>query len=317
MPGRAVRLAAGAAAVVIVCIVAALLLTSGSPAARHTNDMDGSKLEQRMAVPAYIDPTSDPAAWAQLTGSKPGVVGIVVANVDNGPGAQPVPAWSAAIRQSHEAGSTVLGYVDTGYLGRPNGTRPEGLATRSGSTGSAAWLKQIEGDIEAWYQYYGSDIGGIFMDESPSECGPTAYSTLYADEYRVLSEFVRRQQPGAVTALNPGTAVGQCFQDSADVLVTFEGSYQAYTGGGGSPTEAYRPLGWASADPGKIWHIIYGASSEGQLRHALALSRSRNAGYVYVTDAVPPDPFDRLPSASYWSVEQAAGPESELRPSTG
>lgn len=317
MPGRAVRLAAGAAAVAVVCIVVALLLPSGSPAARHPDDMNGSTLEQRMAVPAYIDPTSDPAAWAQLTGSKPGVVGIVVANVDNGPGTQPVPAWSTAIRQSHEAGSKVLGYVDTGYLGRPSATRPQGLATRSGSTGLAAWLKQIEGDIQAWYQYYGSDIGGIFMDQSPSECGPATSPTLYADQYRVLSDFIRQQQPGAVTALNPGTAVGECFQDSADVLVTFEGSYQAYTDTGGSPTEAYRPLGWASADPGKIWHIIYGASSEDQLRHALALSRSRKAGYVYVTDALPPDPFDRLPSASYWSVEQQAGPESELRSSAG
>ncbi len=162
----------------------------------------------------------------------------------------------------------------------------------------------MEGDIADWYQFYGSDLGGIFMDQGSIACGPDATSTGYADEYRALSDQIKGAHPGALTALNPGAAVGQCFRDSADVLVTFEGSYADYTDSGASAGEAYRPLSWVPSAPARIWHIIYGASSTGQLRTALALSRARGAGYVYVTPAVPPDPFDVVPPAGYWSEER-------------
>jgi hypothetical protein len=36
----------------------------------------------------------------------------------------------------------------------------------------------------------------------------------------------------------------------------------------------------------------------------MALGRSRNAGFVYVTDAGPPNPFGALPPTDYWSAEQ-------------
>jgi hypothetical protein len=255
-------------------------------------------------VPAYIDPATDAAAWTELTSAETGSVGIVVANVDNGPGPAPVPAWAAVIRQAHSAGSKVLGYVDTGYLGSPTASRSTGLATRTGASGLHAWLSQAESDINAWYQFYGSDIGGIFMDETTETCGPTASSTEYADQYRELSAYVKSTHPDASTVLNPGTAVGQCYRDAADVLVTFEGSYADYTSSDLSSNGTYHPLDWAPAAADQIWHIVYGAGSLAQLRRAVSLSKSRNAGYVYVTSADAPNPFNQLPSAPYWGEEQ-------------
>ena len=35
----------------------------------------------------------------------------------------------------------------------------------------------------------------------------------------------------------------------------------------------------------------------------MALSRQRNAGYVYVTPDDLPNPWDTLPSGSYWTHE--------------
>jgi hypothetical protein len=265
-----------------------------------------SNLDQQLAVPAYVDPVTDPGTWTELTGAKAGTVGIIVANVDNGPGPQPVPAWASAIQQAHANGSKVLGYVDTGYLGSATSGQPDGLLTRSGSGGLHAWLEQIESDIDAWYQFYGSDLGGIFMDRGTSDCGPGPFSAAFADQYRALTEFVKVSHPGAITALNPGTAVGECFRSSADVLVTFEGSYADYTGSPRSSTEAFQPLTWSPHDPDKIWHIIYGVTSHHELMRALSLSETRKAGYVYVTSAVPPDPFDTLPATPYWSDEQQA-----------
>jgi hypothetical protein len=289
--------------VVVAIIVVAVLVVVHAASGRPGSQPSASGISQRLAVPAYVDPAIDPETWAELTGSGSGAVGIVVVNVDSGPGTEAVPAWASAIRSAHKAGSTVLGYVDSGYLGSPTSGRSGGLPTRSGSTGLKAWLSQIRVDIADWYRFYGSDLGGIFFDETSGACGPTATSTAYADQYRALSEVVKRLYPGAMTVLNPGVPVGECFRDAADVLVTFEGSYQAYTGSA-PPGDNYRPLEWSPADSGKIWHIVYGATSEDQLRHALALSKERKAGYVYVTGAVPPDPFDSLPSPSYWKLEQ-------------
>jgi chitodextrinase len=302
-PNRMRRYTAYVAEIVIASLVLVMLPSSGAITGASSSQPANPNLAQQLAVPAYIDPTANPGAWAQLNGSQTGTVGIVVANVDSGPDSLPVPAWASAIHQAHAAGSKVLGYVDTGYLGSPIIGHPNGLLTRSGLTGLQAWLPQAEADINAWYQFYGSDLGGIFLDEGANQCGPTPPSTFYADEYQALSAYVKKSHPGALTALNPGTAVPQCFQNSADVLVTFEGSYGDYTGSPVSPAEAYQPLPWTSVDPNKIWHIVYGAS-QNQMENVMALSKSRNAGYIYVTNDVPANPYDTLPPAAYWTDEQ-------------
>ena len=40
------------------------------------------------------------------------------------------------------------------------------------------------------------------------------------------------------------------------------------------------------------------------MEKAISLSKSRKAGYVYVTNDVQPDPYDTLPSLSYWAHEE-------------
>jgi hypothetical protein len=40
------------------------------------------------------------------------------------------------------------------------------------------------------------------------------------------------------------------------------------------------------------------------MEQVMALSKSRNAGYVYVTDDLLPNPYDTLPPAPYWADEQ-------------
>jgi len=150
----------------------------------------------------------------------------------------------------------VLGYVDSGYLGSPIAGYPNGLPTRSGLTGLQAWLPQPRPTSTRGYQFYGSSLAGSSSTKAPTSV-----------DDRILGLVCRRvpgpqrvreaSTPGALTALNPGTAVPQCYEDSADVLVTFEGTYGDYTGTPDSPGDAYRPLNWAPVDPRKIWHIVY------------------------------------------------------------
>jgi hypothetical protein len=302
MPASGGRHGVAVVVVVSALVTVWLLLPSPTIAERPPPASRPSHLVQHLAVPAYVDPVTAASSWDQLTASPPGAVGIVVANVANGPGSVPVADWAAVIHRAQESGSRVLGYVDTGYLGSASLVQPDGLPTRSGGLGPQAWLAQIDADIDAWYEFYGSDLGGIFLDEGTSACGPTAGSNEYADEYRTIRDALRAAHPGALTALNPGIAVPRCYDDAADVLVTFEGSYANYTGVPDSQGQDFEALHW-TPHAGRIWHIVYGATSPGEMDRAMALSRERGAGYVYVTDAGLPNPFGSLPPADYWSAE--------------
>ena len=81
------------------------------------------------------------------------------------------------------------------------------------------------------------------------------------------------------------------------MLVTFEGDYSTYT-------NDYTPLSWPTVDPDKVWHIIYDVPTAADMESVVALSKARGAGFVYVTDAVLPNPYDVLPEQAYWDDEQ-------------
>lgn len=260
---------------------------------------------QQLAIPSYIHPTLDPDAWLRISASAPGSVGITVANVINGPDYMPFGEWASVIRTASSSGVKVVGYVDTGYLGTT------GQRTRLGSTDVVDWMSQIQRDIAAWYKFYGVDLAGIFFDQTQNSCGPTPDSNDWADLYRFLSEGVKRLHPGALTVYNPGIGVPECYADGADVIVTFEGSYASYIGDADAPNP-YTGLSWDPVDPKKIWHIVYGAADVMSMTHAVALSKTRSAGYVYVTDDVLANPYDELPPPDYWGAEQAIVTELPL-----
>jgi hypothetical protein len=75
----------------------------------------------------------------------------------------------------------------------------------------------------------------------------------------------------------------------------------------GDPTAAnpYTSLTWTTTDPMKIWHIVYGAPDVATMAQATALSKTRGAGYIYVTDDVLSNPYDTLPPPDYWAAELA------------
>ncbi len=258
----------------------------------------GTVTTQQLAVPAYIHPAADPDSWARLLTSAPGAVGLVVANVVNGPDYVERAEWAAVLRGAGHAGITVLGYVDTGYLGTT------GQRTRLGSVDADDWISQAQRDSASWYDFYGTDIGGVFFDQVPSGCGPEPGAHAWADRYRRLREYVKGERPGAITVANPGTAVPACFADAADVLVTFEGGYDAYLGHGG-PGVAYRRLDWEPEDPRQVWHLVHGAGTARRMERALARSRRRRAGYVYVTANPAANPYGALPPPAYWRRQQA------------
>src|SRR3954453_8284048 len=184
---------------------------------------------QKIAIPSYFVPGP---FWTQMTNSAQ-YVGIAVANVSNGPDYQPTPEYKAAIRAATAAGIKVLGYVRTGYFGNT------GFSTRLGEKDIPSWLGQIEQDVNAWYNFYGSDgLAGIFFDESLNTCSD-------ASLYSYITSYVKQNYTGALIAHNPGAAVPSCYQGTADILLTFEGTYSCYV----QDASCYIPLDWNPVDP--------------------------------------------------------------------
>jgi len=222
---------------------------------------------QTMAVPAYFYPGS---YWTQLDQAGSGV-GVAVMNPDSGPGAGPDPNYVAAVRSAEAAGITVVGYVYTSYGSRS--------------------IASVESDINNYYSWY-PNLDGIFLDEASTNCASEPY-------YATLHSYVRSKGTAALTVLNPGTQTNQCYEPAADILLTFEGSDQQYV-------SSYSAPSWvARYPPSHFWHVIYGTPTVSAMSTAVQLSKARNAGYVYVTSASLPNPYDVLASGLYWSSELA------------
>lgn len=267
-------------------------------------------LGQQVAVPAYI-PTSDSASWGSLTTAS-SQLGFIVVNVANGPDTVLNPEWQTKINLAHANGIKVLGYVDSGYFGGSVPVR----TTVLGETDATSWMVQAQQDINRWYGFYGNAIDGIFIDDGMNTCGPTAGSNAYADLYEELDNYTHSTHPGALTVLNPGITVPQCYEDTADILVTYEGPMANYL----APPAALAPAQWQlDGDPNKFWEIIYDVDAA-SLDAVSDRSKSNNAGYVYATPDGLPNPYDTAPTGSYWAAELAGTlattPSLPARPTT-
>jgi len=206
--------------------------------------------------------------WSQLGAGAP-TVGLAVVNPNSGPGAAPDPNYVAQVSQTRALGITVVGYVDTAYGSRS-------LAT-------------VEADVDKQYQWYGVD--GIFFDQVPSDCAEISY-------YQALADYVRAKTGTHEVVLNPGASTGECFMSASDVLITFEDTYANYVG--------WQLSGWETKYPAsRFWQLVID-TSQTDLPNAIALSRSRNIGWVYVTPDTLPNPWDTLPGPTYWSQELSA-----------
>lgn len=222
---------------------------------------------QRLAIPAYFTPGP---RWTRLNAAA-NAVGIAVVNPQNGPGGDALAAYVASIRQSRARGIAVIGYVDTGYAARP--------------------MDGVCRDIAAYAA--GCHLDGIFLDQVSARSTDLAY-------YAAISAVIRAQSAGALTALNPGAPPPEAVMAFADIVVTFENTYDAYI-------SAYAAARWMRRyPPERFWHLIYGAPTAQAMRRAMALSTRRRAGWVYVTPDTLPNPWSTLPADPYWSEEQAA-----------
>jgi Spherulation-specific family 4 len=285
------------ATTVVVCVVA-LVGAVGVWVGQKVIGAGSSSSHQQIGLPAYWTPDAAGAARFNAVATAldaAGAGGVVVVNGPTSSAPVPLdPATAAQIRKLRRARGTVLGYVDTGFLG---GTGHVTTRVRPGSTQIADWTAQAIGDARAWVSLYGaSGLSGIFLDQAPSACGD---ANTYVDVYRELVRAVRELLPGAFVALNPGTVPAECYAEVADTIVIFENTYAEY--------RSWAPPSWVSRYPRRrFWHLVHATRTPAEMRTAIDLSKRRHAGYVYVTNdtiTAMGSPWGTLPPWAYWEEE--------------
>lgn len=104
--------------------------------------------------------------------------------------------------------------------------------------------------------------------------------------------------PGALVLTNPGTSCdsGYAVRPASDVISLFENE---------RGFDRFRPPEWASRFPGSRFCIqAHNVNTAEQMRRSIDQAARWKVGYVFLTDDVGPNPYDRLPS--YWDAEVEA-----------
>ncbi|WP_327282088.1 MULTISPECIES: spherulation-specific family 4 protein [unclassified Streptomyces] len=251
-----------------------------------------------IAVPAYA-PAGDPML-GDLVSTTP-AASVIVLNPGNGDA--PFDARWQARADALRAGTTatgektkVLGYVHTDHGNRD-------IAAVKASVDN--YLKTRDGRLH---------VDGIFFDVVSRDCGP---ANVTRDHYAQLREYVQDTMDAAdptaadLVVDNPGTAIADCYLEpghrTADVFVTYEDTYAAYTGAGWLGGNVFGASGGYRSgmelDPTgtAFWHLVHGVPDAAAMRATLRTAFDRGAGYAYATGTIMPNPWDESPSWKYRS----------------
>jgi hypothetical protein len=259
--------------------VAALVSIAILPAAASARAARG----QNQLIPLYDNgnPTDWTEACSQTNGAGDGSWIIADVAEGQGPGSVAVPAWASVIGNCYRYNrASVIGYVWTNY-GR----------------GGQASIAGIESQIKAWYSFYPGKIAGIFFD-GVSDTVPGT-STSNQSFYRTLASYVHTHEGSNDEVVfnfgaNPGSdwMLDSSNANNADIVVTFEGSYNTPTEG---PYTSWTQASWERRYPANDFSaLVYNAPDSAltpQPASVCASLAQQNIGYVYVGTW-----YDQLPS---------------------
>jgi hypothetical protein len=215
----------------------------------------------RVLVPAYFYPG---AYWDRLASqafSMPEKI-IAIAHASNGPGAAVDPNYINAIGNLRVNGGKVIGYVFTNY-----GKRPQ---------------NKVRKDIDLWFSFY--TIDGIFLDQQ-------AYTPGKEEYYQELYNYIKTINPQAFIVGNPGTDTIESYlfyNDNrvTDVLCFFETNTGFLN---------WEPPSWIYKYKNTNFCVLPYNTSASEYEAITDYADVKNAGWVYCTDDVLPNPWDTLP----------------------
>ncbi len=227
--------------------------------------------EQSIIIPAYHYPdgASDPY-WSEVQYLGGNKIPFVVINPASGPGQSVDGNYSTLMENNVKSGIDNIVYIKTVY-----GTRP---------------LEEVKAEIQKYFDFYGkNNIHGFFFDEVGTQSNQ---QTLYMAE---LYNHVKALSADNLVIANPGAYITDSIAPYADIFVTSEVSADTYINNYQTPRSAFEN---DPANAKHIYHIVHSASPE-QYNQLVELSRTRNAGWLFVTSdqqQADNNPYDELPT---------------------
>jgi hypothetical protein len=241
-----------------------------SPAASKTAVAGGSQ-RLRLLVPAYIYPAGDgQKEWQRLNSAASKVEIVAIANPSSGPGEERNIDYAAAFTEASSAGVKLIGYVSTDY-----GKRPQA---------------KIKDDVDTWLRFY-PQIRGFFFDQQPRE-------SQHAARFAELHTYVKGILRDALVITNPGVPCDQAYFDLgvADVICVFV-NYQGFD-------EFELPSTLQAFSPTRFAAMPYNVGNAATMRSVVKDAIIKRIGYLYISDAKPPNQWGKLPG--YWETEVEA-----------
>ena len=199
----------------------------------------------------------------------PSIPYIVSINPNSGPGTSVDSRFTSAIATLHSSGLnvTVIGYVPTGY-------------------GSTRTIANVEGMIDEWYSLY-PHIDGIMFDEVSNAASTDSF-------YKTITDYARAHGAHFLRG-NPGAAIDAGKVGMFDTIAIGESD--------GYPPESTLQ---ASAFNGRYGNAKFSYTVHDQpvIDEPWLAAAEKYLGYVYITNAVEPNPYAAVPS--YFAQEVAA-----------
>jgi hypothetical protein len=222
----------------------------------------------RLLVPTYIYPDdTGRKEWQRLYEAASKVEIIAIVNPSSGPGDERNLEYAAIFTEASKRGITLLGYVSTDY-----GKRPQ---------------PPIKNDIDTWIRFY-PQIRGFFFDQQPRE-------RQHAAQFTELRDYAKQKLRDALVITNPGVPcddayLAQAVSDVTCVFVNFQGFDRFEL-----------PATLQAYDPSRFAAMAYNISGAEAMRTAVKDTIIKRIGYIYISDAKPPNPWGKLPV--YWETE--------------
>lgn len=231
---------------------------------------------QSVFIPLYKYPQrwrgGDLVYWNSVVAAGGQKVPFVVVNPQSGPGAAVNADYTGQLADLDAAGVKYIGYVKHNRQSRD--------------------IHEVAAEIDAWYQFY-PGIQGIMFDETESNSSPDQ-ACYIANIYN----YMKVKHPGSLVAHNPGTRMrNERLVPYGDLFMVAEARADDYI------NDPYFNLDHPTAssfekDPAnanKIWHVVHTSGGSAQQDQVMALAKQRNAGWVFVTNDVEPNPYDGFP----------------------
>jgi Spherulation-specific family 4 len=238
------------------------------PARQAKSARAGASRRLRLLIPAYIYPDGEGRKeWQRLIDAASKVEIVAIANPESGPGSERNLDYAEVFTEASNAGITLVGYVTTAYGKRPRA--------------------EIENDVDAWIRFY-PQIRGVFFDQQPRE-GRNAAT------FGELRDFVKRKIRDPLVITNPGVPCDEAYlaQAVSNVTCVFV-NHQGF--------EKFElPATLKSYDPSRFAAMPYSVPNVETMRTVVKDAIIKRIGYLYISDAKPPNPWGKLPD--YWDAE--------------